>query len=151
MKRAVTVLLVSAALSACSRNVRESATARALGFPESQQAEAGPYAVHYGVNGERELVILSRGNQNVVSVDDGATSVYWHGLPFLELKNGPDGRPASLMLYVTDSDGTDLLTLIDLDVDGQWDTKIDHRERRIFEWKDARWHERPEAVKPSAH
>lgn len=140
MNRFNLTLLISLPLLPVACSTHRSEVATKFGYEKSSMVEAGPYELHYGQSGAKELVLLAEGNWNILSRATGqGTDIYLDGLPFINFSRSQDGSVTNLSLSLTDANGKQKITLIDKDGDGQWDLKIDHLLKKTFVWKEGQW------------
>ncbi len=82
---------------------------------------------------------LAKGKQNIISETTGDVHVYKKGLPWLSYKIDDNGDVRELSMSVTDDQGVVSFIMIDEDVDGNWDTKIDMVKEKVYIWNDGQW------------
>jgi hypothetical protein len=133
--------LLSIVLAGCVS--RRSEVATAFGFKNSVKVEAGPYQLHYAHDGTNDFVLLGEGNWNMFSRwTEIGTDVYLDGRPFINFRRAADGSVTNLSMHVLDKNGKERFTLVDRNVDGQWDMKIDEETGKVYVWKDGGWVQR---------
>jgi len=136
-------LLVSLSFVLAGCVSQRSEVATKFGCKKSVKVEAGPFQLHYGQSGTNELLLLGEGNWNILSRMTGeGTDVYLDGRPFIHFDRSPDGSLTNLQMHLMDAHGKQTISLVDKDVDGQWDFKFDEIAGKNFVWKDGRWIQR---------
>ena len=143
--RIVLILLLTLSLFPVGCVSKRSPLAKVLGYEKTSEVQAGPYQLLYGKTGTNEYVLLYRGNHDIMSIDeDGTRSIFRDGLPFIDFKQNPDGSLTNLAMEVPDKDGKRGNTMIDKNVDGQWDIKIDRSQptTRGYFWEEGHWVEK---------
>ena len=142
MKKTILIFLLLPLL-ATGAATNESEVAKTLGYKGSSKATVGPYQLHYAKDGSKELMLLAKGNADVMSIVSGqGTDVFLDGLPFIHFDRNADGSLTNLSMNIFDKNGHNVVSMIDTNVDGEWDLKIDYVLTKVFIRKGGQWVER---------
>jgi hypothetical protein len=133
----LTFLVLPLFVTGCATKKSEVATT--LGYERSSKVTAGPYQLHYAKEGSEELMLVAKGNYNLVSKDGDGTDVYLDGSPFIHFDRRPDGSLTNLSMNILAKDGKAAVTMVDTNVDGEWDFKIDHVLGKVFVREGNQW------------
>ncbi len=103
-------------------------------------AEAGPYQMRYEMKDGQEELLVTRGQQTLFTKKGESMAVYAQGRPFANFATlGKEGIVAAYMIHIRDAEGKDAYTLLDENVDGIFDRKIDYGTKMIYEWDGSKW------------
>ena len=136
----LTFLVLPLLVTGCESKKSEVATTR--GYERSTKVTAGPYQLHYAIGGSNELMLVAKGNYNLLSYDNQGTCVYLDGLPFIQFHGSLDGSLTNMTMHFRGKDGKLGITLVDTNFDGEWDIKIDNVQRKVFVREGSQWVER---------
>ena len=134
------VLLASAV--AADKKTSESALTT-LGYTNNvQRATVGPYSAVYAEKKNSSLFLVNKEKHNVVFCRESEnTAIYRRGVPWLTYDTDANGNPTNLSLAILSEDNTAVTVMIDDEVDGQWDKKLDFKTKKTFVWRDNKWNE----------
>lgn len=142
-----TATLLSFLCTLCVVHAEPSEVATTFGYTaNSEKVSAGPYTLHYGESAKGTIFLVARGNHNIISRMEGDIAVYQKGLPWLSYKFDEKGNPTDLSMAIMDASGKEVATMIDKNVDGQWDIKIDHTKRVVLVWRNGCWVDRNDVM-----
>ena len=128
-------------------SVRPSAVAQQWGYPTaSRVVEIGPYSIHYGSDGDSDLLVVAKDNQNLYHLigTNSWTVVYGRHACSLydsEDRNG-DGKADRVTVSFPDETGKEIISYIDTNADGIWDCKLDLKSKVVYDWCDGQWVQR---------
>jgi hypothetical protein len=129
-----------AALTGCA-TTKTSEVANSAGYPrDARSVELGPYTVHYGSDGAKDFLLVQQGDEILYSKKGQAITVFVAGRSFLDYAySGKNSMIAAYMIHIRDAKGQDAYTVLDENVDGTFDRKIDYGSKTVYEWKDGKW------------
>lgn len=132
------------ACGACATGGRRSEAASGGHDQDARVVEAGPYRMHYGMEGGEEFLLVTRGKETIFTKKGNAVAFFAQGRPFSNFATlDQDGIVAAYMIHIRDAEGRDAYTLVDENVDGIFDRKIDYGTKMIYDWAGDRWVTRP--------
>jgi hypothetical protein len=140
MEKYPILLALVTVLFGCA-TAQKSEPARAAGYTQDdRQVDLGPYRVHYGSDGTHDFLLVTKKDEPVYMKAANTFTVYADRRPFLNYASGEgDKTIAAYMIHVRDAKGDDAYTLVDENVDGVFDSKIDFGTKSIYDWKDGKW------------